>query len=557
MLPIQEEIKKLEKKDWQLWVLTLGVLLIFGVFILLTFFYSDLQGMYEEEISYFNYNLLFLGFAALSLLFVAYIVLKEHSIRSLRRDLINQKILTYSLEHRFQELKALFQVSTLVNSEVELPVILQMICNTVLKSIEGETLYLWLYDKKKERFFCAGAYSEGGEKLDATSVKIEPEIVSWITRNSQPLLLEGKKDLPSPKSKDNPTGTNLFVPLKIKKELKGILNVTTKRDKKRFDEVDLRLVSIFAENVTASLDKGEVYQELKSQTQALERTIQDLRVTQRQLVQSEKLRALGDIASGVAHDFNNILAVILGRTELLLKGIKDESAKKWLRVIEQVANNGTQIIRRLQEFTRTGTEKAPMEINANKIIQQVVDITRHKWKNEAEAKGIKIIVLTELGKIPPLEFDPSQLSEVLMNMVINAIDALPHGGKLILKSWQEGNSVYISVEDNGVGINQSDKGRIFDPFFTTKGARGVGLGLSMAYGIITRYGGEINVESELNQGSTFLIKLPLQKKKTLDLQLDQSLIEKERLDGYPSGDRNQKILTTCDKDLSQPHQERG
>jgi signal transduction histidine kinase len=557
MLPIQEEIKKLEKKDWQLWVLTLGVLLIFGVFILLTFFYSDLQGIYEEEISYFNYNLLFLGFAALSLLFVSYIVLKEHSIRSLRRDLINQKILTYSLEHRFQELRALFEVSTLVNSEIELPVILQMICNTVLKSVEGETLYLWLYDKKKDRFFCAGAYSEGGQELDAKSVKIEPEIVSWITRNSQHLLLENKKDLPSPKSKENPTGTNLFVPLKIKKELKGILNVTTKRDKKKFDEVDLRLVSIFAENVTASLDKGEVYQELKSQTQALERTIQDLRVTQRQLVQSEKLRALGDIASGVAHDFNNILAVILGRTELLLKGIKDENAKKWLRVIEQVANDGTQIIRRLQEFTRTGTEKAPMEINANKIIQQVVDITRHKWKNEAEAKGIKIDVLTELGKIPPLEFDPSQLSEVLINMVINAIDALPNGGKLILKSWQEGNSVYISVEDNGVGINPSDKGRIFDPFFTTKGARGVGLGLSVAYGIITRYGGEISVESELNQGSTLVIKLPLQKKKALDLQLDQLLIEKERLDGYPSGDRNQKILTMCDKDLSQPHQERG
>ncbi len=555
MPPIQEEIKKLEKKDWQLWVLTITVLLVFSIFILLTIFYTDLEEFYVKEMTYYNFNLLYLGFTALSLLLVAYILLKEHSIKALRRDLINQKLLTYDLEYRFQELKALFEVSTLVNSEVELSPILDTICKTVLANVEGENLYLWLYDRKSDRLHCVAAYTDGGEKINKSRVQIDPEILLWIIENGQPLLLEEKKAVLSPKIKENPKGTNLFVPLRVKKEIKGILNVTAKKDKKRFDQVDLKLVSIFTENMAASLEKEEMYQELKSQTKALEKTIQDLRITQNQLVQSEKMRALGDIASGVAHDFNNILAVILGRTELLLKEAQGEDVKKWLRVIEQVANDGAQIIRRLQEYTRTGEEKAPMEIDVNRIIRQVVDMTRHRWKNEAEAKGIKFEVLTELKKVPPLEFDPSELSEVLINMIINAIDALPRGGKIILRSWEKDGSVYISVEDTGAGISEEDKRRIFDPFFTTKGVKGVGLGLSVAYGIITRYGGEISVESKLNQGSTFVTKLPLHKRQGLNLQPEKSLTKMERPEGPSSGEKQKIQVPVCDVGFYQPQAE--
>jgi signal transduction histidine kinase len=532
MSPIQEEIKKLEKKDWQLWGLAITILLAFGVFILLTVFYSDLQDLYEKEITYFDYNLLFSGFIALSLLLVAYILLKEYSIKGLRRDLINQKILTYNLEHHFQELKALFEVSTVVNSEVELPVILEMICKTVLRSVEGNTLSIWLYDKKRDELFCAAAYLKDSKKPNIHQAKIDPEIASWVMENGQPLLLEADDKISSPKKGETPTGTNLFIPLKVKNEVKGILNVTSQKDKKRFDQVDLKLVSIFAENTATSLEKAEVYQELKSQTKALEKVIQDLRTTQNQLVQSEKLRALGDVAGGVAHDFNNILAVILGRTELLLKEIQEEESKRWLRVIEQVANDGAQIIRRLQEFTRTGGELAPMELDVNRVILQVVDITRHRWENEAQAKGIKIEVLTQLGeKLPPFRCDPSELSEVLMNIIINAIDALPQGGKIILRSWEEEGYIHISVEDNGTGINPEDKRRVFDPFFTTKGAKGVGLGLSVAYGIITRYGGEITVESEPHKRSIFVVKLPLQKslnEKAFYLQPEKLSIKEEQ-----------------------------
>jgi signal transduction histidine kinase len=543
MPPIQEDIKKLEKKDWQLWTLTISILLIFCVFILLTFFYSDLQGLYKEEISQFNYNLLFLGFTALSLLVVAYVLLKERSIKTLRRDLINQKILTYDLENHFQELKALFEVSTMVNSQTDLPIILDTISKTAISSLGADRCSVMLLDKSKNRLITTVANGLESQKLKGVELGLDESVAGWVMINKKPLLLgEDLKDYDFKNfvKKDKKIVSGLCVPLKIKNKVKGVLNVSIVEGGKRFTLTDLQLFSFFADSAAIAIEKAQLHQELKSQTKTLERTIEDLNTTQNQLVQSEKLRALGDIASGVAHDFNNILAVILGRTELLLKEVRKEEPKKWLRVIEQVANDGAHIIRRLQEFTKTGEEKALMEINVNRIIRQVVDITRHRWKNEAETKGIKIEILTEFEDLPPLEFDPSELSEVLMNIVINAIDALPHGGKIILRSWKKDNSIYISVEDSGSGIGDEDKRRIFDPFFTTKGVKGVGLGLSVAYGIITRYGGEISVKSELNKGSTFVIKLPIKKKQTPDHQLEKSLIKVDKPESLSSVEKQQK-----------------
>ena len=528
MASIPEEIRKLEKKDWQLWALTITVFLAFGIFILLTFFYSDLQQLYEEEISYFNYNLLLLGFTALSLFFACYILLKEHSIKRLIRDLIDQKTITYNLERHFRELEALFQVSNLVNSQTDLPVILNTISKTAISSLGADRCSVMLVDRTKNKLITTVANGLESEKLKGVELGLDESVAGWVLINKKPLLLGedlGDYDFKNFVKKRKKIVSGLCIPLKVKDKIKGVLNVSVVEGKKRFTPTDLQLFAFFADSAAISIEKARLYQELKSQTKTLEKTIEDLRTTQNQLVQSEKLRALGDIAGGVAHDFNNILAVILGRTELLLKEVKEESYKKWLRVIEQVANNGAKIIRRLQEFSRTDERQTSLGVDVNRIIQQAVDITRARWKNEAEARGIEIQVLTDLLHVPLLKVDPSELSEVLVNMIINAIDAMPQGGKITLKSWEKDGCVYVSVEDTGVGIKEEEKGRVFDPFFTTKGVKNVGLGLSVAYGIITRYGGEITVESELNQGSTFVVKIPIKKPKQKDPVGDSEMLE--------------------------------
>ena len=510
--PIQEEIKRLEKKDWQLWLLTITVLLIFGVFILLTFFYSDLQELYEKEISRFHYDVLFLGFTALSLLFACYVLLKERSIKALRGDLTNQKISTYTLEKHFDDLKALFEVSTLVNSQTDLPIILDTISKTAISSLGADRCSVMMVDGDKNKLITTVANGLQSQKLKGLELGLDESVAGWVLINKKPLLLDEDiqdYDFKNFVKKDKKIVSGLCVPLKVKNKIMGVLNVSVVEGKKRFTLTDLQLFSFFADSAAMSIEKAQLCRDLKTQTKILEKTIQDLGATQNQLVQSEKLRALGDMAGGVAHDFNNILAVILGRTELLLKEVSQESSKRWLRVIEQVANDGGRIIRRLLDFSRTSGEQTCMKVDVNRIIQQVVDITRYRWKNEAEAKGIRIEVVTQLGQLPRFKADPSELSEVLMNMIINAMDAMPQGGKMILKSWEADGLIYISLEDTGTGIKKEDKRRIFDPFFTTKGVKGVGLGLSVAYGIISRYGGEITVESQPDQGSTFVVELPI------------------------------------------------
>jgi signal transduction histidine kinase len=234
------------------------------------------------------------------------------------------------------------------------------------------------------------------------------------------------------------------------------------------------------------------------------------------LIQSEKLRALGNLASGVAHDFNNILAAILGRTQLLLRKVQDPDLLKWLKVIEQLANDGAETVERLQKFARihrARSEKDFQKLDINEMVQEVIDVTRPKWKDEAELKGIKIEIEADLERLSKPTGNASEIKEVLTNLIFNSIEALPEGGKIAVKTWMDGEDVQISVSDNGLGMIEEVKKKVFEPFFTTKRDRNNGLGLSVAYGIITRHNGEITVESQPGEGTTFTIKLPTKQEK--------------------------------------------
>lgn len=514
MNQINQEIKNLEKRDWHLWVLTIMVLLIFGAFILLVIFYSDLQDIYAEELSQYNFTILFLGFSALSLFFSAYLLLKEHSIKKLREDLVRQKILAFNLKERFVELKALFEVSTLVNSETEVNEVLDTICHTVLRSLDAEVSKIILYDKIKRKLSRVLFLREKGkiEKFDRDS---DEKIAEWVIRFKKPLLWNKNNKTQKDLAKGHKAASAMYVPLKVKDQIKGVLSVSVFKGERQFDQSDLKLVLIFAENAALSIDKAELYQKLKSRTQVLENTIQELKSTQHQLVQSEKLRALGELAGGVAHDFNNMLAVISGRTELLLKRIKDEDIVKPLKIIQKVTNDATDTIRKLQELTKAEPDKLFLRVDINNIIKQTIEITKPKWKDEAEAKGIKIEIFCNLKEVGEVWGDPSELREVLTNLIFNSIDAMPEGGKIFLETDAQKDFVLIKVRDTGIGMTEEVKKKAFDPFFSTKGVEDIGLGLSVAYGIIYRHKGTITIESQPKRGTTFLIKLPKSQKKKM------------------------------------------
>jgi signal transduction histidine kinase/ActR/RegA family two-component response regulator len=227
-----------------------------------------------------------------------------------------------------------------------------------------------------------------------------------------------------------------------------------------------------------------------------------------QYAQIEKLSALGELASGVAHDFNNTLAGILGRAQLLLSTKDHEKIEAGLRLIIKTAKDGAKTIKRIQDFARQRRDHDFQPVSVDQLLLDVREITRPRWKSRAESEGVHINLELQLGSDDARVMgDESELREVLVNLVFNAVDAMPQGGTLTLSAREASGAVEIAVADTGDGMSEEVRSRVFDPFFTTKGKAGMGLGLAVSYGIVRRHEGTIEAESEADRGTTFRIKL--------------------------------------------------
>ena len=238
-----------------------------------------------------------------------------------------------------------------------------------------------------------------------------------------------------------------------------------------------------------------------------ERALEKLHAAQQKLVDSEKLNAIGLIAHGVAHDFNNVLGSILGRAQLLRSQTHEATLLKHAEIIEQAARDGAETVRRIQEIGRQEQDDDFVPVGARSILDDVIELTRPR----TDSKGVTITAVGD--ETIRVAGNPSELREVLINLVHNAVDALPaEGGQIHLTtSLADHNTVRIDVVDNGLGIPEEVIGRIFDPYFTTKGQRGTGLGLSVSHSIIRRHGGVMLVHSQRSgpaQGTTFTLTLP-------------------------------------------------
>ncbi|MBU4443956.1 MAG: response regulator, partial [Candidatus Marinimicrobia bacterium] len=214
------------------------------------------------------------------------------------------------------------------------------------------------------------------------------------------------------------------------------------------------------------------------------------------------------ISSGVAHDFNNVLTVVLGRVQLMKRLTSDPYFLKSLDMIEKSALDGASKVRKIQEFSRPRTKTLNESVNLKNIIEEVVEITRPKWDAASTIKGILIEPILELNDDLFILGDSSDLRNAFTNIIFNAIDAMPNGGILLIKTEQMNNYIHVNFKDTGIGMTEETIERIFDPFFTTKGVLGTGLGMSELYGIIKRHNGKINVLSEAGNGTTIKIRFP-------------------------------------------------
>ncbi len=244
------------------------------------------------------------------------------------------------------------------------------------------------------------------------------------------------------------------------------------------------------------------------------RDVTERRRADERAAQADKLRALGQMASGVAHDVNNLLASVMGRAELarleLERGGLDENRlAEALSLIEQAADDGAQTVRRIQEFARVRRDTDVTIVDLGEIVQSAVGLTRPRWRDAAQAEGRTVDLEIRMAAELYVAAEPAELREVMTNLILNAVDAMPRGGTITIAGTLADDGVQLEVRDSGVGMTPAVKSRVFEPFFTTKAEAGNGLGLAVSYGIIQRRGGQISVESAPGSGSVFRIELPI------------------------------------------------
>jgi len=416
----------------------------------------------------------------------------------------NAKLYEDSLA-KIKQLTALYEIGKTLSSTLDLDELFKKALELLKDHFGYAACGILLLDREKDELYIKQIMGRDIEESKKFRFRVGIDgIVGWVAKTGEfvyvPDVSKDPRYIPGGPS----IKSEVAFPLKVRGQVFGVLNIESD-ELNGFDEEDQKVLSSFASQMSISIENAQLFSDLKQ-------TLQELKLAQDQIIQAEKLRAMGEMASGVAHDFNNVLAVVLGNIQLLLHQLdrlSPEEIREGLKIIERSSKDGSETVRRIQEFTGVRRDKEFVSLSLNEIITEAVNITQPRWKDQTQKKGIQVGLTAQLGEIPLVMGSPSELREVLTNIIFNAVDAMPEGGKLTINTQPQTEGwVEVRIVDTGIGMTEEVKKRIFDPFFTTKGVTNSGLGMSVSYGIIKRHGGEILVESELGKGTTFIIHLP-------------------------------------------------
>jgi signal transduction histidine kinase/CheY-like chemotaxis protein/uncharacterized membrane protein affecting hemolysin expression len=301
----------------------------------------------------------------------------------------------------------------------------------------------------------------------------------------------------------------VIAPLIVENQVFGVL-VTARRQEQAFSSGECEFIKQLSEHVALASHQARLYGDLQ-------KAYDDLRLSQHTVMQQERLRALGQMASGIAHDINNAISPISLYTESLLEREPQLSARArgYLVTIQQAIDDVARTVARMREFYREREAQLTLErVEINRAIRQVVELTRPRWSDLPQQRGSMIDLNMELSEsLPEIMGAEHEIRDALTNLVFNAVDAMPTGGTITVRTREiksaEGDSrSLIEVRDTGVGMDEDTRRRCLEPFYTTKGERGTGLGLAMVYGMVQRHSAELEIDSAPGQGTTVRLSFP-------------------------------------------------
>ncbi len=402
-------------------------------------------------------------------------------------------------QRRLTELVLLNEVGRAVTSTLDREVVLREILTRALEVLQSEAGSVLLIESGGDLVFAVAA-GPSGEKLRGMRVPINSSLAGQAVRQARPLMvLDTQSDERLYRDVDAQTGlvtrNLLAVPLVVLNQVIGVLEVINKRQG-QFTAADLGVLESLAQPAAGAIANARLYEEAVQRAEQLQRS-------QAQLVQSEKLAALGRLTTSLAHEINNPLQATLNFLHLSLDYAVDEAKRReYLEIARQETQRLANLVNTMLDFYRpTAGSVAGSDVNA--VVERVLALVRKKLQS-----GNVQVELQLAANLPQVSGAPDQLAQVFLNLAVNAAEAMSDGGRLLIetrpakrKRWVE-----VSFTDSGPGIAAADLPHIFEPFYTTKQA-GLGLGLSVSYGIVEAQGGTITVSSQLGQGTVFTVRL--------------------------------------------------
>lgn len=442
----------------------------------------------------------------------------ERALEKRQLSLRNRQLMT-ELEMHNRELRAAVQRLASLNAAGHamsgihtLGELLDFFLGLVVQELDVERASLMLVDDAGE-LRIAAARGLPPEVTREVRTKFGEGVAGKVAATGCPLLVEdASSSLELGSSNVNLPGSfmsvpiNLSVPIKAMNRVLGVINVTQRRSGTAFGSDDVAYLTGLAGQAAVAIDRARHLEQLQD-------AIENLAITQQQLLVSTRLKALGELAAGVAHDFNNTLSGILGSSELLLADLDQgrpdvTKLRTTLQTIGQLALQGATSVRRMQDAAGVRRDRPEEQADLNQAVRLALDLTQPKWQVESELLGRPVRVALDLGEIPAVCGDPQDIAQAISNLIFNAVEAMPAGGHVRLRTSTVENAVRLEVADDGAGMSSEVCARVFDPFFTTKPA-GHGLGLSVVQGIVKRMGGSITVKSVEGVGTTFTMAIPI------------------------------------------------
>jgi signal transduction histidine kinase len=429
-------------------------------------------------------------------------------------------------QQRRRELEALQGIALKLGGDLDVDTVLRTVVESATNLLDAQAASILMPDQKSGMLSIRSHYNlptSYADKLRLPSRELEELIEQWGQAGSLELPLTVGNQIIRADASAVVGFTGLAAcRLSVEGGFIGVLCVYF-HTPRRLMPSERRLLSALGQQAALAISSARRYQherkllaELEHSYEELQYTFSELQRAQEQLVRTARLRALGELATGIAHDFNNLLSGILGNAQLLLDE-EDPERRHMLGVIEQAALDGAAMVRRIQEFARQREDRTRELVDLESVIDSALSITRSHWHDTALRDERPIIMRREIRHPCRIIGNPTELRELLVNLIINAIDAMPTGGELTLRLDElpaappfERRMAQIEVIDTGIGIAPEIQEHIFESFFTTKPAgQGSGLGLAISQHIVTRHAGQIDVKSEPGKGSTFRVLLPL------------------------------------------------